>query len=313
MGLSTTAKERTVNNKPRRPWLAALLTIFQTGLGHLYAGSPKRGIGLLVIGQLLFLAFAISLTVIFPSKAYLYFAAGVSVAFTLLCVVDAIFIAKKKKDHYEPAKYNSWYIYIGYIVISSLLVQLYMSVIVVPYFVQTFKMPTGSMEPTLLVGDRLLVNKRIYKTVEPRRGDVIVHRYPLRPEVAYVKRLIGEPGDKVEMIGRTVYINDAPLKEAYTQYLDPGSVHEHFGPSSIPPGNYFVMGDNRDSSQDSRHWGYVPKEYLLGKPLIIYWSFQTGRDEYLQTSMSDRLMQSLDRLLHFTGKTRWNRVLQVIE
>jgi signal peptidase I len=268
---------------------------------------------LFAFGRLLFLVFAIFLTVIVPNGFYMLFAVIIGVAFIVFCVVDAAYIAKKKKENYEPAKYNRWYIYIGYIASATLLIQLHSSVIVVPYFVQAFKIPTGAMEPTLLVGDRLLVNKRIYKTVEPKRGDVIVHRYPLNPEVTYVKRLIGEPGDKVEIIGRTVYVNDAPLQEAYTRYVDPGSVYEHFGPYNIPPDKYFVLGDNRDNSQDSRYWGYIPKEYLLGKPMIVYWSFQTSRDEYLHVSMSDRLKQSLDRLIHFTSKTRWNRVFKAIE
>ena len=118
-----------MNNKPRRPWLAALLTIFQTGLGHIYSGRPKRGITLFAIGELLFLIFAISLTMIIPDKGYMLFAVGIGVAFAVYCIVDAVFIAKRKGKNYELAKNNRWYIYIGYIVISTLLAQLYMSVL----------------------------------------------------------------------------------------------------------------------------------------------------------------------------------------
>jgi signal peptidase I len=179
------------------------------------------------------------------------------------------------------------------------------------------------MESNLLIGDHLLVNKFVYgiesgflsKVLpykEPRRGDVIVFKYPNSPEVAYVKRLMGEPGDRIEIKGRTVYINGNPLQESYTQYIDPDSVNEHWGPYDVPQGHYFAMGDNRDNSQDSRFWGFVPRNYILGKALVIYWSFETPRDEYLQTSVPDRLRQFADVFINFFTKTRWLRTLKVI-
>jgi signal peptidase I len=123
---------------------------------------------------------------------------------------------------------------------------------------------------------------------------------------------MGMPGDKVEMIGRTLYINGQALKEDYTQYIDPGSIHEHFGPYYVPQGHYFAMGDNRDNSQDSRYWGFVPRDYILGKALVIYWSFETPRDEYLRTSVSERLRQFADVFINFFTKTRWLRTFKVI-
>ncbi|MDR1728595.1 MAG: signal peptidase I [Acidobacteriota bacterium] len=191
------------------------------------------------------------------------------------------------------------------------------------FVIQAFKIPTGSMESTLLIGDHLLVNKFVYgmnpgvlgkllPCKEPRRGDVIVFKYPNNPEVAYVKRLIGVPGDTVEMKGRTVYVNGEALEEHYTQYIDEVSVFAHWGPYDVPEGMYFAMGDNRDNSQDSRYWGYVPRGYLLGKPLVIYWSFETPRDEYLRTSPSERAHQFADVFRNFFAKTDWKRTLKVI-
>ncbi len=232
------------------------------------------------------------------------------------------------------------------------------------FVVQAFKIPTGSMESNLLIGDHLLVNKFVYGQSgifskilpykEPKRGDVIVFKYPEKPEVAYVKRLIGLPGDKIEVKGRTVYVNDNPLEEKYTQFINPGSVHDHFGPAYIPKegdkievmesavkvnGNvlneevvesypdrnksysepfyvpqdqYFAMGDNRDNSMDSRYWGTVPRDYFLGKALVIYWSFETPRDEYLQTSISDRIKQYGNVVKNFFRKTRWRRTFKII-
>jgi signal peptidase I len=281
-------KEPAVRNKPRSPLLAALLSIFVTGLGHMYSGRFIRGMILFVIGQLLFITFAISMILITPNRVFMLIAVGVCIAFTFYCVVDAASIAKRKGKYYELAKYYRWYAYIGYIAVIFLIMW-HRSV-----FVQAFRIPTGAMEPTLFIGDHVLVNKLFYKTAKPKRGDLIVFKYPNDPKVAYIKRLIGEPGDKVEIAGRTVYINNAPLKETYTKYIDPNSVNEHFGPYIVPRDNYFVMGDNRDNSQDSRYWGFVPKENLLGKPQVIYYSVQ--------------IIDPTDE-----PEIRWNRIFQSIK
>jgi len=206
---------------------------------------------------------------------------------------------------------------------ESIVITAIIALFATTFVIQAFKIPTGSMESNLLIGDHLLVNKFVYGLhsgilskllpyKEPARGDVMVFKYPNNPEVAYVKRLMGLPGDKIEMIGRTLYVNDKALKEDYTQYIDPGSTYDHYGPYSVPPGQYFAMGDNRDNSQDSRFWGFVPRDYILGKALVIYWSFETPKDEYLQTSMRDRLSQFADVFLNFFAKTRWKRTLKII-
>jgi len=206
---------------------------------------------------------------------------------------------------------------------ESIVITAIIALFATTFVVQAFKIPTGSMESNLLIGDHLLVNKFVYGLhsgfasklfpyKEPKRGDVIVFKYPNSPEVAYVKRLMGLPGDKIEMIGRTLYVNGQALKEPYTQYIDPGSLYDHYGPYEVPQGHYFAMGDNRDNSQDSRFWGSVPRDYILGKALIIYWSFETPRDEYLQTSAPDRIRQFADVFFNFFTKTRWRREFRII-
>ena len=191
------------------------------------------------------------------------------------------------------------------------------------FVVQAFKIPTGSMESNLLIGDHLLVNKFVYGVHpkfldkilpyrQPKRKDVIVFKYPNEPEIDYVKRLMGLPEDVIEMMGRTLYINGKPLKENYTQYIDPGSVNGNYGPYQVPQEEYFAMGDNRDNSLDSRSWGSVPRDHLLGKALVIYWSFETPGDEYLQTGVSDRISQYADVFRNFFAKTRWLRTFKII-
>ena len=214
------------------------------------------------------------------------------------------------------------------------------------FVVQAFKIPTGSMKSTLLIGDHLLVNKFVYGMKprllgrllpyrEPERGDIIVFKYTNDPTMAYVKRLIGMPGDIVEMIGRTVYINGENLNENYVvmseedgniiervvndpqkkyeiQYFNPKGMDAHWGPYHVPDGHYFAMGDNRDNSQDSRWWQFIPRDYMLGQPLVIYWSFETARDEYLRTSPGERIERITDIVLNFFTKTDWKRILKII-
>jgi signal peptidase I len=266
------------------------------------------------IYNLIILIFAVAVNLVTPNAYFVLFFVVMGGGYFIFCIIDAGLIAKRNKANYELAKYNRWFVYIGYFVIAALLIEAFQSTVLIPYFIQSFKMPTGSMEPTLFGGDRFEIGKLIYKTTDPKRGDIIVFKYPAKPEVAYIKRLIGEPGDKVEIIGRIVYINGQPLKEDYVQYMDPGSVYQRYGPVLVPPEKYFVLGDSRDNSMDSRFWGFVPKGNMIGKPLFIYWSYETPRSEYLRASTSDQLNRYI-RLLSggFFTNTRWNRILRVIK
>ncbi len=159
------------------------------------------------------------------------------------------------------------------------------------FVVQAFKIPSGSMKPTLLVGDHILVNKFLYgikipftdKTLipisDPKRSDVIVFIYPVDPDKDFIKRVIGLPGDKVEIFGEKVLINDKPFDDKHGFYSTLSRTAartgelSHFGPITVPEGHLFVMGDNRDHSYDSRFWGFVPLSSVKGKAFIIYWSW----------------------------------------
>jgi len=203
---------------------------------------------------------------------------------------------------------------------------------VMTFIVQAFQIPTGSMEPTLLVGDFLLVNKFVYDNGTPaidrvllprreiKRDDIIVFKYPNELAKDYVKRVIGLPGEKLEIRNKQVYINDQPLSEPYKVHSDTqvyakngyynyeDTIRDNFGPVTIPSGHLFAMGDNRDQSSDSRYWGFVPLSYVKGRPWIIYFSYEAERDAYLKTSMRDRLK----KLVQFIPKARWNRMLKII-
>ena len=216
---------------------------------------------------------------------------------------------------------------------EAIVIAIVLALFIRTFVVQAFKIPSGSMIQTLQIGDHILVNKMVYgikfpwdcewdltttrsgvsrfpllwscysyKTLipvaSPERGDIIVFMFPEDESKDFIKRLIGLPGDRVEVRNKTVYINDQPLIEPYTQHIDPNVLphqsqpRDNLGPLTVPADSYFVMGDNRDQSLDSRFWGFVKREKIKGKAFLIYWSWD-GRGD----------------LTHWV---RWNRIAKII-
>jgi signal peptidase I len=149
------------------------------------------------------------------------------------------------------------------------------AVLIVTFGFQIARVEGQSMAPTLEDQDRLVVNKLAYRIGEPRRGDIVMLYYPLNPDKSFVKRVIAEEGDTVRIVDGRVYVNDIPLKDDYVP--NEFRSHEDYGPQVIPEGYYFVMGDHRNNSSDSRHWGFVPKKYIIGKVQIRWWPVPTAR------------------------------------
>ncbi len=149
------------------------------------------------------------------------------------------------------------------------------AVLIVTFGFQVARVEGQSMAPTLEDQDRLIVNKLVYRIGDPRRGDIVMLYYPLNPEKSFVKRVIAEEGDTVRIVDGRVYVNDIPLKDDYVanEYRS----HDDWGPQVIPEGYYFVMGDHRNNSSDSRHWGMVPKKYIIGKVQLRWWPVPTAR------------------------------------
>jgi signal peptidase I len=210
--------------------------------------------------------------------------------------------------------------------------------------VQAFIVPTPSMDTTVMVGDHLLVDKLSYAPAgsftrhllpytEVQRGDIIVFRYPIDISQNYVKRVMGIPGDHIRVVDKVVYLNGKPLlHEPYAQHIFPnlepyrdnfpseprGPVYdrarqmlaEHVENDElvVPPENYFAMGDNRDNSLDSRYWGFVPRENIIGKPLLIFWSYDAPTEALVGYSAD----HFLDLAKNFFSKTRWDRTLKLV-
>ena len=216
---------------------------------------------------------------------------------------------------------------------------------------QAFVIPTGSMEDTLLVGDHLLVDKLAYSPADsvskhllpyesPEHGDIIVFRYPPDLRQTLVKRLIGLPGDRIRISNGVVFRNDQRLNEPYVYHkygYEPGSdnfpwpccrpVREESaqqaqqrmlaenissGEVVVPEDSYFAMGDNRDNSSDSRYWGFVPRQNIVGKPFMIYWSYRASTEDLTGETASSWFHHGVDLAEHFFTRTRWNRTFKMI-
>ncbi|MBZ4643923.1 MAG: signal peptidase [Deferribacteraceae bacterium] len=164
--------------------------------------------------------------------------------------------------------------------IDSIIVAFVIAMIIRAFFLQAYKIPSGSMLNTLLIGDHILVNKAAYIFTEPKRGDIVVFEYPIEPEKDFIKRVIGLPGDKIRMENKKLFINGKSYDENYVRYESDfvfnskENPRDNFDEFTVPKGKYFVMGDNRDSSFDSRYWGFVSRDMIKGKALLIYWSWQ---------------------------------------
>lgn len=232
---------------------------------------------------------------------------------------------------------------------QSLVVSLIVALFVVTFVVQAFQIPSASMERTLVVGDYLLVDKAHYAPAaalpllpyrEVARGDIVVFHYPLKPEMYFVKRVVGVPGDRIRMVDKQLYVNGRPEAADYAVHRDrsrdsyrddfpslsyvPGNVDRAWffglrrqlgltGQVVVPPGHYFVLGDNRDDSQDSRYWGFVPRANVIGRPLLIYWSVRAGRGPgALPAARGDTLSGLAYAVTHLHQDTRWERMLRIV-
>ncbi len=235
--------------------------------------------------------------------------------------------------------------------LEMLLVTMLLALFGTTFVAQAFKIPSGSMEPTLLIGDHVFVNKFIfegsgawYEKFLPyrdiRRGDIIVFKFPFDDHPHYVKRVIGLPGDRLRIMNGDVYINGELLHEPYVVRTpasrDPYA--DNFPPSNrkalpfvarrewanqlfdyvrdgeliVPPNQYFAMGDNRDLSADSRYWGFVDRDSIMGRPMVIYWSVRATSDDYRSCGVSSVLSGMGQTLLHLRAQTRWDRMLREV-
>lgn len=234
--------------------------------------------------------------------------------------------------------------------VASLAVVLVVGLYIITFNLQAFEIPSSSMENTLLIGDHVFVDRVTlvpkarwvgplipYRDV--RRGDIVVFLSPAEPGLYVVKRIVAIPGDHLHLQNGVLYLNGQPQKEpyvlhdrsSYNPYRDnfpavPPSMGANItqewrllmpnyidnGELVVPPDRYFAMGDNRDVSYDSRYWGFVPRENIIGRPLFIYWSFETPPGQYLKTGIADRIAFVFKVIIHFPDQTRWRRMFKMV-
>ena len=254
-------------------------------------------------------------------------------------------MARKEKEAVEEKQKETTVEFL-----ASLAGVLVTGLFIITFVVQAFEIPSSSMENTLLIGDHVFVNRvqfapptswlgRLLPYRNPKDGDIVVFLSPHDIGLYVVKRIMGVPGDHIHLHDRVVYRNGVALDEPYAVHNDP-SVNLYrdnfpdFDPSDfnnvtaewqetmnqfkrgdeivVPPGSYFAMGDNRDVSYDSRYWGFIPQANLIGRPMFIYWSFETPANQYLEKGISERLGFLFHIVVHFFDETRWRRTLQVV-
>ncbi len=204
------------------------------------------------------------------------------------------------------------------------------------FVAQAFKIPTGSMEDNLLVGDHLFVNKFIYAPHwdtpihrlmpyrDIRRGDVVVFKYPQEPERDFIKRAVAIPGNTLEVRDKVVFVDGKQEVNPHLVHKDPivfpnsqfvsdqARRRDQFGPFTVPPGTVFCMGDNRDNSYDSRFWGPVPRDYFKGRALFIYWSYEAEPNSHEWRGWGERVRQLASVGVHFFTRTRWGRSFSLV-
>ena len=221
--------------------------------------------------------------------------------------------------------------------IESLAFTIVFVLVFTSYVAQATQVPTESMKPAIMVGDHFFLDKLSFKANYPEffhpflptrnlsRKDIVAFRSPTQGEIPFVKRLIGIPGDVIEIRDKVLYLNDVQVDEPYKIHIEeviyrdnpwtPNDLHirDNFGPVTLPENSYFVMGDNRDNSNDSRYWGFIRYDDIIGKPLFIYWSYMS--DPYVpgRRSWKERIQSYLSIAIHFFTRTRWFRIGMMLD
>lgn len=265
-------------------WLAAILSYLLPGLGQFYNGRLTKGLLLhfcyTTWGGVVFIILFNILRYPLSHTRIMFLAGVTAIAFLihLFIIIEAIRDARKLGPEMHPASYQKWYIFLLVLVVS-LSVEHSVSLTVRQHIAKPYRIPGPSMKPTLEIGDYLISNQLYFTTRNPNRGDIVIHQYPKDIKQTYVKRIIGLPGDTIRIVNQSVFVDGHLFEEPYIQHIDSKiisaefSPRDNFGPVIIPENEYFVMGDNRDNSSDSRFWGTVSRQYIHGKPAFIYWSW----------------------------------------
>lgn len=278
--------ENIKSQKRRRWWIAGLLSYLVPGLGQFYNGNTIRGLFLFCIyslwGSIIFNVALIIMKADFPGISFvgLIILLLITLCFLVYIIIDAIRQAKKTTGEHPFKNYDRWYFYVLVILITSG-ISFSTKIVLNENIIKAYKIPTSSMAPTLLHGDYLMSNRLFYCANNVNRGDIIIFESPENERLEFIKRVIGLPGDTLEIKNHRVFINGVPLEDDYlpdekSENLETEkNTHANFGPVYIPLESYFVLGDNRENSLDSRTFGPISRTAIKGKPSLIYFSWSS--------------------------------------
>jgi signal peptidase I len=281
-------------SRPPRPWLAALLSIFVPGLGLVYTGNPLHGLAVYLASLFVGALAVIAVMSLNSVPANLIIASILFAIAVLFPVVASYISARRTRERFVSRSYNKWYIYAALLALFITTIQPAIWNAVTTRWVEAFRLPNNSMAPTLRAGDYLLVRKGV---PEPLRGKLVVFVPPHDPARKYLKRVIALPGDTIAMQGKALFLNGKQVDEPFVQHVDRNNdvfapsmywqgaslagvadsggykpTRDNWGPLLIPPDHVFVLGDNRDDSEDSRYFGFVGRSAILGYPKRLYFS-----------------------------------------
>ncbi|MFW9845848.1 MAG: signal peptidase I [Candidatus Thorarchaeota archaeon] len=271
-----------MTEKPRKAWLAGLLSFLMIGLGRIYNGKLRKGFLLYFAGQGLIGAIVISIIIYFPKPIFILFSLLIALIFLIYTIIDAVLAAKRTKE-YKLRPYNRWYFYLLFWILAAFVIQPTVTNKVKSNLIQAFRIPSGSMLPTIFVGDYILAKTKLFIKNNLHRGDIVIFKWPKDPSKNFIMRAIALGGDEIKIVDKKVYINGLTLNEPYVINEDQNILltgdykfRDNFGPVKVPDDCIFVLGDNRDRSNDSRFWGFVQKSSIVGRASSIYWSYDNS-------------------------------------
>jgi signal peptidase I len=298
-----------MNGKPRRWWISGLLSLLKPGLGQIYNGQARKGIIFLFLYILVsfLLPFIISqMFALYPSSlpllpiCLLFIICLGILGFYIVVITDTIRQSNRLRDSYQLKKYNKLLVYVGILVCAGLITRLAPAVDIdwekiKNNYIQPYKIVSGSMEPTFLIGDLFLVDRRL-PARNPTRGDIIVFEYPKNKTIDFIERVVAVGGDTIEIRNKELYVNNNLVMETQVVHREldvipaSESPRDNFWPVTVPDGSLFVMGDNRDNSEDSRFWGFVEKGKIKGTAKQIYWSWDRKTSSVQWKRIGKRLL-----------------------